>query len=191
MAMLAIWNLAIWNVFIPLVQRWNNIMSDKDNKELDKLDRFDREEEEMRRSGLRVNVDGGFSISKQAVWRTIVIISTLVTGGGVAATKVENSKLMQELTTIRFEMLENKQATTKELEVFKSVMYDVVNFLTEEKAIQKTKEGKEKYQKEIDKVRSKLKPISKRNRGKELYTYPVGRETDVIDLSREYSRGGE
>lgn len=136
------WGIALME---NILNGWSTLMTDNENKE---------------KEGFHVGVDGGINISKQAVWRTIVIIFGMATGGGVVATKIENASLHQQIVENRVEIETNKSATTRELTNFKSVIDDVVNFLIEEKAIQKTAAAKQRYQEQIEKIRAKMnKPI--------------------------------
>lgn len=129
-----------------ILQRWDLLMTDE------------------KKNGLHVELDGGFSVSKQAIWRTCVILLSIGTGGGVVNTKLENAQLKQQIAEIRQEAATNKTNTEKEILRFKSVIDDVVNFLIEEKALQKSADAKKRYQEQIEKVREKMnKPISQMN----------------------------
>ena len=136
-----------------LIQRWDNFMSDTP--------------ERKPKDSFNIKVDGGVVVSKQAIWRTLVVIFTMFTSGGVVATKLENNTLRQDMAANRAEIAAgkseaaaNKAETAVLLSIFKSAIDDVVNFLVEEKAVQKTQAAKERYQKQIENIRAKLKPIS-------------------------------
>lgn len=116
---------------------------------------------------LHIGLDGGFNISKQAIWRTLVALSLMFTGGGTVATKLENMAMQrqvettrQEIASNREEIANNKKETTDKLKKFESVIDDVVNFLMEEKAIQKSSAAKQRYQEQIERIRQRMKPIS-------------------------------
>jgi hypothetical protein len=137
-----------------ILNGWSATMTDEDKKE----------------ERLHIGVDGGFNISKQAVWRTFVLIAGMFTGGIGVSTKLENIGLHQQIADIRVETktitdasTKKQEANTEEVNRIKNIInVDVLDFLINEKAQQKTKAAADRYQRQIQNIRDKLtRPIGK------------------------------
>lgn len=165
-------------MFADILNRWSLLMSDTTPEQIEKT-----EQAKKHKDGLNLTVDGGITISKQALWRTFVMIWVLGTGGGITYTRVENVRMAEQLVTLKTEQTAASEATTKQLLIFRSITDDLVNFLIEEKAQQKTQAGKKRYEEQIEKVRTKLRsPIGKLGN---LMANPLAPLTTIYSANKE------